>query len=267
MAISTPLIDRLMAQQLERLTACVEDWTRVGLSVEPADRPSAQTSVAQAYAQAGRRPPTSIIWLDSPQAGVMAATVLNETEVFGAQLGRQLGHEVQTHAEAVVGDQLGKAVRDEVALALLDLAALLEGGFGLSMMKDPVWPDALGSQVLERLSTQTGHSVTSDAWKAAEARLATNLISKHRAQVHQAIGGQHDAASLGMYALFAELCGHGPEFPLQPQFELARSCGWWWPFEDIVILTERPVDLIVGTDLAPGKGWRLRYRDGFELTA
>jgi hypothetical protein len=46
--------------------------------------------------------------------------------------------------------------------------------------------------------------------------------------------------------------------------EVALSCGWWWPFEEVCICTDRP-EIIEWTDAKTPKLKRLRYRDGFEV--
>ncbi|MFC0505179.1 DUF6745 domain-containing protein [Micromonospora costi] len=51
---------------------------------------------------------------------------------------------------------------------------------------------------------------------------------------------------------------------------LARSCGWWWPGEDVCVVVDRPAEMrtepVAGTvhdqvRLRPGG---VRYRDGCE---
>jgi hypothetical protein len=50
---------------------------------------------------------------------------------------------------------------------------------------------------------------------------------------------------------------------------LARSCGWWWPGEDVCVVVDRPE--LAGTEPLPGT-WHeevrlrrggVRYRDGW----
>ena len=49
----------------------------------------------------------------------------------------------------------------------------------------------------------------------------------------------------------------------------ARSAGWWWPFQDLVILTERPsiVSMDERNRLHNGSGPAVRYADGFSVYA
>jgi hypothetical protein len=49
--------------------------------------------------------------------------------------------------------------------------------------------------------------------------------------------GQHDAHWL---SYFDALGRYGLDVsPLEGLMEIAASCGWWWPFEDVCVLTER----------------------------
>jgi hypothetical protein len=46
--------------------------------------------------------------------------------------------------------------------------------------------------------------------------------------------------------------------------EVARSCGWWWPYEKVCICTDRP-EILEWDDASPPKLKHVRYRDGFEV--
>jgi hypothetical protein len=47
--------------------------------------------------------------------------------------------------------------------------------------------------------------------------------------------------------------------------EVVRSCGWWWPYPEVCICTDRPA-LLEWTEESPPKLRRVRYRDGWEVT-
>lgn len=54
--------------------------------------------------------------------------------------------------------------------------------------------------------------------------------------------GQHDAGWLSYYDFVGRIGVKGTE-PLCGLQDLARNCGWYWPYEKICVLTERPVAL------------------------
>ena len=39
--------------------------------------------------------------------------------------------------------------------------------------------------------------------------------------------------------------------------ELARSCGWWWPGEDVCVVVERPASVHTGRSITYRDGWRV----------
>jgi len=82
--------------------------------------------------------------------------------------------------------------------------------------------------------------------------------------------GQHDANWLGFYDFFGrELSLAAPE-KLSGLMEIARGgCGWWWPFDGEVVLSE-PAEVLDRDDrgrLHSTSGPAMRYADGFELYA
>lgn len=84
-----------------------------------------------------------------------------------------------------------------------------------------------------------------------------------RAATLDAVLGQHDAPWLELFASLDRLS------PLHGLAETAASAGWWWPYENLVILTERPAELHRDNPgrLHRGDGPALAYPDGFALHA
>ncbi|MFI9645734.1 DUF6745 domain-containing protein [Streptomyces sp. NPDC052040] len=76
-----------------------------------------------------------------------------------------------------------------------------------------------------------------------------------------AVLGQHDAAWLAAFS--------GREGPLKGLAEVCRSAGWWWPFEKVAVVCERPSALHrdEAGRLDRGDGPALAFPDGFALYA
>ena len=109
------MIEKLSAEQEVVLAQVRDEWTAVGLSTEPADRPAAEEGVRQAYRRAGLEPPSVVIWLGSPYAGCVASAMLNPDQV-GAPVRGQVGAQVRDQ----VGDQVWAQVRDQVRAQVRD---------------------------------------------------------------------------------------------------------------------------------------------------
>ncbi|WP_432042445.1 DUF6745 domain-containing protein [Streptomyces cadmiisoli] len=84
---------------------------------------------------------------------------------------------------------------------------------------------------------------------------------KLRLLLLDAVLGQHDAAWL------AALAGRGTA--LDGLAEVARHASWWWPYEETVVICERPVELHrdEAGRLDRGDGPALAFPDGFALYA
>jgi hypothetical protein len=95
-------------------------------------------------------------------------------------------------------------------------------------------------------------------------RLGTELdeagLVRARMSLLDAAHGQHDGAWLGAFDDDPSLRGLA---------DVARAAGWWWPYERVVILTERPVALHRDSlgRLHHGDGPALSYPDGWSLYA
>ena len=108
----------------------------------------------------------------------------------------------------------------------------------------------------------------------AAAMLAGNQVrdqvrAQVEAQVWAAGYGQHDAGWLSFYAYFAMVIGVADAARLAPLCRLSAAAGWWWPFERLCIVTDRPMALGLDAEgrLHSASGPALQYRDGWGITA
>jgi hypothetical protein len=79
----------------------------------------------------------------------------------------------------------------------------------------------------------------------------------------EAVLGQHDAPWLALFAKLGRLDG------LRGLAMMAAEAGWWWPYEDLAIVSDRPRELHrdeLGR-LHRGDGSALAFPGGFELHA
>ncbi|GAA3242576.1 DUF6745 domain-containing protein [Dactylosporangium siamense] len=125
-----------------------------------------------------------------------------------------------------------------------------------------------------------------DVWRMVNDRVAAplrthlrnELPTRVRAVLLDAVGGQHDAGWLAAFDAAASRADSRGETPaavlgaaqrLAGLAGVARSAGWWWPYANVAILTDRPDELHrdnVGR-LHAADTPALRYSDGFALHA
>ena len=198
------MITALTLEQEALIPIKREEWLKVGLSTQPADRDKAEQGVRLAYEAAGLNPPEQMIWVDSPLAGCYAASLLAK-------------------------------VRDQV--------------------RDQVW-DQVRDQVRAQVRAQVGGQVEDQ------------IRGQVEDQIWAAVHGQHQASYLAFCDFFVDALP-GTIKPLQGILQVARSAGWWWPFENAVVISERPVELHLDPKgrLHNTEGMALQYPDGFGIWA
>ncbi|WP_069741194.1 DUF6745 domain-containing protein [Streptomyces sp. EN23] len=208
----------------------VNSWRSVAAATGRADRAAAEAGVRRAYRTAGLAEPDRIIWAASPRAAVETVEKLTDA-------GRSVREEIRTRPWA---DER-RRMYDEL------------GPAGWSAL----W-SATGAQLWETtaaLAERIRAGVVADLARRPEEAGAVRLV------LLDAVLGQHDAAWLAAFD------GHGDR--LAGLAEVARSAGWWWPYEHAVVITERP-DVLHRDEagrLDHGEGPALAYGDGFALHA
>ncbi|MGC9666065.1 DUF6745 domain-containing protein [Planosporangium sp. 12N6] len=277
---------RLSVEQEATAAAVEEEWLDAALLTGAADRDSAEAGVAAAYRAAGLAPPRRVVWLGSPFAGAVAAAVVanpanaariaDQPDAVGggdgprlAALARNAVHEVHRQGWRP-GDAPGRPGRPRVRTRLWsDARAAALDGFGadgwaqLSAAAGRRGWHLIMDLVAGRLRSRLGDDLMMAGGAAGWASAARTCLL-------DAVYGQHDAAWLATFTAGDRLRPQaGMVAGLHGLAAVARSAGWWWPFADLVILTERPVVLErdnVGR-LHRGEGAALGYPDGYGLHA
>ena len=230
-------IERLTAAQTARFGEYVERWTAIGLSTEPADRPTAEAAIATMYRCGGLEPPQHIVWCKSPLSMLLTAAVLRRRDSVGASVRDSVG--------ASVRDSVGATVRDSV-----------EDSVGASVGASV--RDSVGATVEDSVRASAGASVGASVWDSV------------RASVGDLVGGQHEAYWLAFYAYFREVCGIEEETKqLDGLLALSKSAGWALPYRDICFVSERHTTLLRDERgrLHAEDGPAVRYPDGWAVWA
>ncbi|MEU8247396.1 DUF6745 domain-containing protein [Nonomuraea sp. NPDC048916] len=225
-------------------------WDRVAFATGPARDVGA--AVRQAYHEAGLAAPERIVVLASPATGALAAAWVMGDD--GVRRGlKEAGFDPGSLLDDV---EPGLSVRDEVrtvpwerarAAAHADLGPV---GWAARWAKTggALWPrvDRIVTDIRRALADLGGE--------------ALRQISL------DAVLGQHDAPWLSAFDGLDGLGGLGGLGGLK---RMAETSGWWWPFERLAIVTDRPVELHLDElgRLHRADGPALSYRDGFVLHA
>lgn len=351
-----------------------QQWLGHGLSLQPADRATAEAGVGLLYRAAGLPPPRRVVWAGSPLAGVIAALALTARadpslrvvaqvwdgvwarlaaeagmavgEPVWARLGDdQMGAPVWSRLKEPVWDawwaawaQAGEPVWEEAAAQAAAVDArvgavgeaiwqqvsgqLVEAGVGWQVgdelwrhVQEPdeawawEWEHARWPRLLAKVArgawlppwelAVAPPGASSDGWEVPwpeelagdpDAALPRQLAedfgdlspmdqqilneasweeelywaSDERGRFEEEMRsgwytrGQHDAGALALIDVLDRAVGLRPGRPLAGEMLIGRAAGWWWPFEHVAILTERPCAL----DLARDEQGRLHHPTG-----
>jgi hypothetical protein len=210
----------------------LDTWNQIAYSTAPVNRRAAADAVTALYEVATGSEPREIIWCASPAEA--ARLVAAGDERFGASLRERLRTEPWRRARAELIDQVGR----EAWLA--------------------AWRETCGeiAPTVARLVEQIGNAVAEsvdDESEQTKLRLALTFADQ----------GQHDAAWLPLFD--DRQLSDAPI--LAALKRVAEQVHWWWPFEHVAILCERPTELHLDerARLHHGDGSALAYADGFAL--
>ncbi|MFE9664017.1 DUF6745 domain-containing protein [Streptomyces sp. NPDC005955] len=236
----------------------VARWRAVASATGAADRAAAEDGVRLAYRRAGLAEPERIVWARSPREAVHL--LARGAEALGGAPGRGVRNAVRNAPWAAERQRLLDALGPigwsahwaTTGGPLGESAQLLVQRLGQGLVEDAtadLAPDSAPGATAGR-DSQEEVQERREAVRRRENELRLLLLD--------AVLGQHDAAWL---------CAFDTDGPLDGIAAVARSAGWWWPYEKVAVVCERPTalhrDEAGRLDRADGPA--VAYPDGFAL--
>ncbi len=297
------MLTELSKEQWDQVKTYRSELLQAGQVVGPVNRSEAELAVKAVYAERGLVPPSLVIWARSPQEGSVFAGVLNSfktitgidqisspfwgelcvslrSQIWGqlndqlidlvhdklwnqlrdqlrdqlrGQLRGQLGRQLRSQIKNQIKDQIGDQITRQLYRQLCDQ---------LSAQRTNLWV-TIWNQLYEKLKNQIKDQIGDQIVDNLQEKICKSIKN----QLNVACYGPHDLYWLGFYQFLKVELGLKSKADPGPQIELAKNCGWWWPFEGAVVLTEHPVSMSLDEEgrLHSETDMAIKYSDGFGL--
>lgn len=279
-----------------------QEWLDVGLSTDPADRDTAERVLTSLYARL-RRPRPRFVWVDSPAAALGLITGVPTLEQLYQRLRdlRPAGPEPLASDVAALVSRIRSQLDDGILdagsprAANPDVPAVAGDQRHAPEPAGGAWPKS-GSKSGRKPKPKPWPMLSPVPALAAGVPLGVVLHRALHAGTHRSLMrgvalpvraaltggtsvpvswyGQQEAWWIGYYDALQRLglARYSPAAAtgLAEWAALARSCGWWWPGDQVCVVTERPSR--IRTEPVPGalqdELWLapdgIGYRDGWQ---
>lgn len=260
---------------LEGVTAY---WQSIGRSTRPVDRDEAEAAVRRVYAQAGMPQPRTMVWVPSPAAGYFLDHWIRIGSMGRSSCVGEHESDGMTPWTTLTQDRVDRWMDciPQTIRSAIDLSAspgirqpvmdALMTRNGLTYFPPPFqWTIADVAAVTwgrwRRFESmrmvcrnQIGVTMTGNKW-------AVRIVSRNNGH------GSMDAAGISRHACLKYLGADVSR--IEGIMEVAETCGWWWPYEDMVVISDRPtvMELDDNLELHNQTGPALSYPDGWSVYA
>jgi hypothetical protein len=241
--MSVPVVlpgpQRLAPDQKASLSAVAGEWARSMVATGPVDRVVAEAGARSAYRAAGLSPPARVVWTDSPLSGAVAAAAFAGLDVEGlGPLWERVKAALEAQGLRAAPGATGRSVRAWVGpLVWSEVRVAVEAQLGGHLWRQ-VW-ERVGLGVLRQLPPRIWGVVVAELREALDTRVGWRITER---LWQHAVTGEPEAvwcaAVDGLRRVLPDV--HGPE-RLTGLLQVVGAAGWWWPFEQVVIMSERPV--------------------------
>ena len=278
------MITELTSAQERRLIEFREEWRQIGLQNGPVNVQAVTPIFAEMYRAIGKKP-VPVIRLPSPASAMLALSALSvimakpKGMVLGDQLWDQLGSQLSDQLGGKLWDQLRSQLWDQLRSQLWDqlrdqLRDQLWDQLGSQLsdqlrdqLRDQLW-DQLRDQVWSELLDQLGDQVWSELW----GQLGSQLGGQLRGKLRECFWGNCEVHWISFYAFASEIgCRYRDldSSRLRLWDGAVRHCGWWWPYEHIIVAADRPTETRWNSEylLHNSAGPAVLFADGYALYA
>ena len=260
-------IEQYSPGQLDMINQVRQKWEAVDFLTGASDRQVSERAVDEVYKAAGYPEPEFKIWFDSPFAGTLAYLFLdqkadclwirNKEVVIEKYLGNEMKRTLKGikgkvgpfhYGEIVVRShqKIKKSIRDEFEedgwFCCLSGKTDFEPTSPVSPFDDEedVFEDIV-SLLTRVIRSHTSNHVGDLVFSKIESEIGRKAGRGLRKMLNQASNGPSQAAHLAILDYFLLAFGLMSWSGTKEMLTLGQSSGWWWPFENAVILTERPI--------------------------
>jgi len=286
------IIDKLDAEQVARMGIVRDKWIDIGLKTGRCNRTEVERLIGYVYEAAELDPPKDIIWAESPMSGAIIYFMMNASVMASVR------DSVWASVRDSVGDSVRDSVWDSVMASVWDsVGSSVMASVGDSVMasvwdsvRDSVWAsvrdsvrDSVWDSVRASVRASVWASVRDSVWDSVRASVRdsvwdsvwNSVLASVMASVRDSVGssvgdsvyksgyGQHDANWLAFYDYFSEYLSCVDK--LKPLIDFSKHVGWWWPLENAVIISERPISLTMDDEgrLHHESKMAIEYEDGW----
>lgn len=207
-------------------------WLAHALATGPSDRSSAETAVAQLYRLADR-PQPDFVWVPSPPAG--ADLIISEGLASSVPVVHGMRQSAHSDVAAVI-------TRSKARMSARINPHRSVHRFGWWQAPIPPPDPNPGPRERARREIRDWLHTSVSGGVATAIRTLTSPIAGYVTWY-----GQHEAPWLAHCVAGPQLglARYSPEDAeiLDINCALARATGWWWPFDDVCVMAERPTTM------------------------
>lgn len=271
-------IESLTPEQLGRCDAQVEKWVAIGHSCEPCNFNESRKAAAAAYAVDKQNPPQVYITAQSPHSAAIMADMMASIEPIVDSYSTKKVKDAGVRQDLTTARVTALAAGRTDKLALLSartfvinmLFDLFEGKYrGARFFVEPEsdWYKGFAAVAAE---IHANKNVVKSSREALEKMGVFKNYEVLNTRLSEQSYGSHDADWLSFFDYFdiefseqfKEEGGLCPE--ARPLIALAKNCGWWASYEDVVIFQDRHCVLKLDDNglVHSPKGPAIAYPDG-----
>lgn len=226
-------LEQMTPEQEEAMLAHRDYWLRVGLSTKPADRTKTEEVITEFYKRLNVAKPY-FWWCDGP---MVAQFVMNFFR--------------NVYKEDLKGANLGANLQDKLLNLSDDLCANLENN-----LLDYLWDDLLENLETNLLDNSLDYLLSKSPYPEYFFTFLWGSLDSFKVAYYlfpqEHLGVKYNTDDAELLSLWADL---------------SKSAFYWWPFENVVLLSDRPKEIHKDAEgrLHCETGPACSFRDGWGI--
>jgi hypothetical protein len=255
------MIDKLTKGQEAQLKVYRDKWLKIGLDTSRCDRKKAEKWIKEAYKVENLSPPSLFFWVESPLGCFFSSDSMGES--IGRSIRESIGKNI-----GLMGESVGKSIRESIGKNIGETTWKSARESLWEKVRENIWKhlweniwenfaEAVWTGIWDNWDNVRNKTARESIWESGTFRSKGNVCY-----------GFNDAPWLGFYDFFLGVYKLNCCKKLIPLMELSKNCGWFLPYKNICVCSEKPETIkLINSKLHCNGGPAIHYRDGLNVWA
>jgi hypothetical protein len=283
------MVNKLTKRQIKSIESFYEEGMNIGLNTDT-NKIEAEKSIHELYTFCGFEKPF-VFWCQSPYQMQIIINILKETKwnQIRNQMDKQIGDQIWNQIGKQIRNQIKSQIVKQIRNQIIGYQTTDQIGIQICNQIENQIRNQIGHQIRNQIYNRIDYQIINQIRSQMDKQIWSQMDKQIRKQICNQIENQMIENEYFFYYGYSQNEINWIQYyryfiynfknikwnnkaieGLNIMYRIAKYSGWWYPFEKIVFVCEKPIKIIFDRDkklLHSEKESVIEYNDGYKLYA